>query len=76
MDVGAFTDRVQQMSERELDELPFGVITLGLDGTIKRYNKTEAELARLEQRYQLGKNFWVSKFCDGSPRIEVARHSG
>ncbi len=71
MDVGAFTDRVQQMTERELDELPFGVITLGLDGTIKRYNKTEAELARLEQQYQLGKNFFTDVApCTANPDFE------
>lgn len=54
----AILDRIEAMGEHELDALPIGVITLGLDATIRRYNKIEAELARLDQRSQLGKHFF------------------
>lgn len=51
-------NRVEQMNSDELDELPFGMIQLDPTGKILKFNKTEAELARLNRRRQLGKNFF------------------
>lgn len=52
-------DRIEAMGEAELDDLPVGVITLDSKGIIKRYNKLEAELARLDQKSQIGKDFFL-----------------
>ncbi|HEY5340323.1 MAG TPA: PAS domain-containing protein [Candidatus Aquilonibacter sp.] len=58
MDDQAIIDKIQSMGVSELDELPVGVITLDRAGKILRYNKKEAELARLDQSGQLGKDFF------------------
>lgn len=50
--------RLDAMGERELDQLPFGMIELDTSGRILRFNKTEADLARIEQKRQLGRNFF------------------
>jgi photoactive yellow protein len=50
--------RIEDLSDAELDELPFGVICVGLDGTILRYNIAEARLARLDRALVLGKKFF------------------
>ena len=52
-------ERVEAMTETEIDALPIGVITLDLAGKIARYNRAEAELARLDQRSQVGRNFFT-----------------
>ncbi len=38
-------DKVESMSERELDELPFGAIQLDANGKILRYNHTGSSTA-------------------------------
>lgn len=59
------------MGANELDELPMGVITLALDATIRRYNKMEAEMARLDQRSQIGKHFFRDVApCTANPEFE------
>ena len=50
--------RADQMNLAELDELPFGMIQLDPTGKILKFNKTEAELARINRQRQLGKNFF------------------
>ena len=58
-------ERVEAMSAREIDGLPVGAITMGLDGKIPRNNRTEAEMARLDRKSQVGRN------CFTSPSFEV-----
>jgi photoactive yellow protein len=52
------TTDVDELSDAELDALPFGVICLDEDGTILRYNLYEARLARLDRNQVLGRNFF------------------
>lgn len=71
METQAIIDRIEALGEGELDQLPVGVITLDLTGKIKRYNKTEAELARLDQRAQIGKDFFIDVApCTANPDFE------
>lgn len=49
---------IEDLSDTELDELPFGVICLAGDGTILRYNLAEARLARLDRARVLNKKFF------------------
>lgn len=50
--------RVGELNPAELDALPFGMIQLDPTGRILKFNKTEAELARINRQRQLGKNFF------------------
>ncbi len=71
MENQAYIDQVEAMSESEIDALPVGVITLDLAGKVKRYNKMEAELARLDQKTQLGKDFFVDVApCTANPEFQ------
>lgn len=71
MEDQAIVDRIESMGLAELDELPVGVITLALDGTIRRYNKKEAELARLDQGSQIGKDFFKEVApCTANPEFQ------
>lgn len=71
MDNQAIIDRIEALGEAELDELPVGVITLDTTGKILRYNKMEAELARLDQRSQIGKDFFKEVApCTANPEFE------
>lgn len=64
-------DRIEAMGEKELDQLPVGVITLDLSGKIRRYNKMEAEMARLDQRSQIGKDFFLEVApCTANPDFQ------
>lgn len=64
--------RVDEMPEAELDALPFGMIQLDAKGTILKFNKTEAELARINRQRQIGKNF----FQDVAPCTRVKEFYG
>ena len=67
----AILERIEAMGEKELDELPLGVITLDLNGRIKRYNKVEAEMARLDQKSQIGKDFFLEVApCTANPEFQ------
>ncbi len=69
--LGNIEERIEAMGEAELDQLPVGVITLDLDGKIRRYNKMEAEMARLDQRSQLGKDFFKEVApCTANPDFQ------
>lgn len=64
-------DHIESMSEEEIDALPVGVITLDLQGKISRYNRMEAQLARLDQHAQLGKDFFVDVApCTANPEFQ------
>jgi len=62
---------VEDLSDAELDELPFGVICLDPDGLILRYNLAESRLARLDRAHVLGKNFFrqVAR-CTARPEFQ------
>lgn len=49
---------VDEMTDTELDALPFGVVGLDAEGTILRYNLYESRLARLDRNQVLGREFF------------------
>ena len=65
-------DAIFSLDRTALDAYPDGVITLDRRGTIKRYNKAEAELARRNQAETLGLNF----FTDVAPCTAVQDFKG
>jgi photoactive yellow protein len=60
------------MDRGALDAYPDGVITLAGDGSILRYNKTEASLARRSADETIGRNF----FTDIAPCTAVKDFQG
>ncbi len=60
------------MSVADLDALPFGFIGLAPDGTIRKYNRYEADLARTDPQAVLGRNF----FRDVAPCTQVKEFEG
>ncbi|NOK11426.1 PAS domain-containing protein [Corallococcus exercitus] len=68
----ALIQRVDNMSEVELDHLPLGMIQLDSQGRILKFNRTEAALARIQAREQIGKNF----FYDVAPCTRVREFFG
>lgn len=62
---------LDHVTDRELDELPFGVIGLDPSGLIFRYNLAEARLARLDRNQVLGENFFRDIApCTATPEFE------
>ncbi|HEX8905995.1 MAG TPA: PAS domain-containing protein [Longimicrobiaceae bacterium] len=51
-------EQADVLSESELDTLPVGMIQLDRRGKVLKYNRTEAELARLSKDDVLGKSFF------------------
>ena len=72
--------RVEQMSQDELDRLPFGVILLDREGTVVFYSKTEGRLSGYAPRSPLGQNFYEVSRCmdsdDFRGRITRAMENG
>jgi photoactive yellow protein len=72
--------RVEQMSQEELDRLPFGVILLDREGTVVFYSKTEGRLSGYAPRSPLGQNFYEVSRCmdsdDFRGRITRAMENG
>jgi photoactive yellow protein len=60
IDAQRYVEQVSEMSREELDALPLGVITLAPDGTVKRYNKAEADLAHKDVETVIGANFFTT----------------
>ncbi len=58
-DPGLF-DWLHSATVIELDSLPYGVIAMGLDGTVEAYNLAESKLAGLTPERVIGKNFFSS----------------
>lgn len=52
-------ERLQSMTAEELDALPFGVVGMTADGTVKVYNRPESELAGLAADTVMGHNFFA-----------------
>ena len=51
--------RVEKLSARELDELPFGAIQLDADGKILSFNAHEAKLTGRDPALVIGRNFFT-----------------
>lgn len=56
--IEAVLERLDHLDEAALDELPFGLIQLDETGRILSFNRTEAELAQINRRRQIGRNFF------------------
>jgi photoactive yellow protein len=63
---------VNNVSEEELDELPYGLIVLDAEGKVLFYNETESKLAGYEREQVVGKNF----FDDVAPCTRVKQFQG
>lgn len=64
-------DQLEHLSEAALDQLPYGVIALDLDGKVRRYNLAESRFARLDRRQVLGKPFFgVVAPCTATPEFQ------
>ena len=54
--------RIEQISQHDLDELPFGVILLDREGTVLFYSATEARQSGYDGS-PLGQNFYAVSRC-------------
>jgi len=63
---------LSRLTPGEIDALPFGYIGLSPDGTIRKYNRYEADLARTDPERVLGANF----FRDVAPCTQVKEFEG
>lgn len=73
--------RFQQLSQAELDELPFGVVRLSAEGIVEFYSKREGELSGYADRPALGRPFFdsVAPCMNTEPfrgRIEAEQQAG
>jgi photoactive yellow protein len=50
---------IEALSREDIDRLPFGVIGLNPDGSVRIYNKAEAELSGYKDRPSHGRLFFV-----------------
>lgn len=64
--------QVDELSSKDMDTLPFGMIQLDRTGRILKFNQTEANLARINRDRQIGKNF----FDDVAPCTKVREFYG
>lgn len=65
-------DELHGLTASEIDALPFGYVALAPDGTIRKYNRYEADLARRDPQQVLGKNF----FREVAPCTQVQEFEG
>lgn len=65
-------DNLSNLSAAEIDSLPFGYIALAPDGTVRKYNRYEADLARKDPQAVLGRNF----FREVAPCTQVREFEG
>ncbi len=65
-------EEISQMSEVQLDALPFGAIRLDTDGTILKYNISESRLTGRDPKRVTGRNF----FTDVAPCTNVQAFAG
>lgn len=64
--------RLDDLTEEELDKLPYGMIQLDPSGRVLRYNSTEARISTLDQKRQIGRHFFV----DVAPCTQVKEFYG
>ncbi len=62
----------KRLSENELDALPFGVIVVDGEGTIRAYNLAESRAAGIPRERVIGRNF----FTEIAPCTQVRRFHG
>jgi photoactive yellow protein len=71
--------RIEQLSQYQLDRLPFGVILLDREGVVQFYSETEARLSGYRGS-PLGLNFFAISRCaerdDLRGRIAAAQEGG
>jgi photoactive yellow protein len=72
MDTLRDLEKIDRMSETELDELPFGAIRLDRNGVILSYNMTESKLTGRRRERVIGRNF----FTDVAPCTNVQSFAG
>lgn len=72
MDAIQELEEISQMSEDQLDALPFGAIRLDTDGTILKFNMSESRLTGRDPRRVTGRNF----FTDVAPCTNVQDFAG
>jgi photoactive yellow protein len=65
-------NRIDRMSESELDHLPFGAIRLDRDGKVLSYNQTESNLTGRKKERVIGRNF----FTEVAPCTNVQAFAG
>jgi photoactive yellow protein len=53
-------DWLENATTEDLDTLTFGVVGMAADGTVERYNATEANFAGLTRSRVIGRNFFTS----------------
>lgn len=52
-------EEIETLSDAEIDRLPIGVMLLDADGTVLRFNATEARFSGLEPNEAIGKKFFT-----------------
>ena len=71
--------RIEQLSQDQLDHLPFGVVLLNAEGVIQFYSETEKRLSGYDGE-PLGHNFFDIARCAGKgdmrARIAAAQEQG
>ncbi len=71
--------RIEQLSQHDIDNLPFGVVRLDRDGVVQFYSATEARLSGYGEA-PLGLNFFEVSRCAGKgdfkARIVKAQEEG
>jgi photoactive yellow protein len=72
MDTLQDLEKIDRMSEQELDSLPFGAIRLDTTGKILAYNMTESKLTGRDPKRVIGRNF----FTDVAPCTNVQAFAG
>jgi photoactive yellow protein len=65
-------ERIESLSEQQLDELPFGAIRLDREGRILAYNRAESELSGRRRESVVGRNF----FAEVAPCTDVPDFAG
>jgi photoactive yellow protein len=68
----ALLQSADSLTDKQLDQLPFGMIQLDLNGKILQFNKTEAQMAQINRDRQVGKNF----FDEVAPCTKVREFHG
>jgi photoactive yellow protein len=53
-------DQIAELTDAELDQLPYGIIAMSKDGVVAAYNKTEAQSAGLSPERVIGRHFFTS----------------
>ena len=72
MDTLQDLEKIDRMTEQELDSLPFGAIRLDTTGKILTYNMTESKLTGRDPKRVIGRNF----FTDVAPCTNVQAFAG